>query len=94
VGFLCFGLDGVEVVLVVKGQHAAEAVAAEVLDKGAGDHVAVFEQPLFELVGVLEGPPVGQLAGGIDDGMIGIRFCPVSAARARGIVAGRAKNET
>ena len=24
--------------------------------------------------------------------MIGIRFCPVSATRARGIVAGRAKN--
>ncbi len=26
--------------------------------------------------------------------MIGIRFCPVSAARARGIVAGRAKRTT
>jgi hypothetical protein len=30
----------------------------------------------------------------INEKMIGIRFCPVSAARARGIVAGRAKVPT
>ena len=39
---LRFGLDGVEVVLVVKGEGTAEGVGAEVLDEGAGDFVAVF----------------------------------------------------
>ena len=63
---LRFGLDGVEIVLVVKGEGAAKAIRAEVLDEGAGEFVAVFEEALFEFVGVFEGATVGHGTGGID----------------------------
>jgi hypothetical protein len=52
--------------LIIKGEHAAEAVGAEVLDEGSHKLVAALDQQPFEIAGILKRTTVGHQPGGID----------------------------
>lgn len=59
---LRLGDDGVEVGLVVEGEHAAQGVGAEVFDEGLGDDITVRDQQLLERDRILEGAAIRHLA--------------------------------
>ena len=56
--------------MIVKAEGAAQAVGAKMLDEGAGKFVAVFEETLFELGGILEGTAIGHFSASIDHRVI------------------------